>query len=143
MRTPREYRKKTRVTKKVVLPSGLECEIRAVPSMQLMNLTVKAEKEGIDLEQWLREHVNEALNVILPSSVVEPKILPARKAGEETIEPDDALFIDELVMSDLNTLFLEIVKMSGVEEEVLQEYESFPDLKGRSEHSDDGQGIQL
>jgi hypothetical protein len=128
MKTPQEYREKVAKITTIELPSGLECKIRPVPSMVILELTNQAEAEKLSLDEFLQRNFNDSLDAVIPSSVVSPKLLPARKEGEELDE--NALFLDELVIGDLNFLFTEIVKISGISKEDVEKYKSFPEQSG-------------
>jgi len=125
IKTPQEYREKVAKSNKITLPSGLECEIRPVPTIIILELSQMAEKDQIALDKYIVKNFAEALDAVVPSSVVSPTILPARKPGDSTID-ENALFLDELVIGDLNELFLEIVRISGIKKEDIEKYESFP-----------------
>ena len=132
MKTPQEYREKVQLTTTVRLPSGLECQIRPVPTMIILGLTENAAKDKASLQEYLNTHYTEALDEVIPSSVVSPKMLPSRKLdSKETSE--DALFIDELIIGDIKELFVQIVKISGIAAEEIEKYETFPvDPDGKS-----------
>lgn len=136
IKTPQEYREKIMQIRTIILPSGLECTIRPVPTMKILEMTQLAKEERISLDKYLMKNFAEALNTVIPSSVVSPKILPAREAGS-TETDEDALFLDELVIGDLNQLFLEIVKISGVSEKEIAKYEPFPEKRYRDLGSPD------
>ena len=137
IKTPQEYREKISQIKTIVLPSGLECKIRPVPTMKILEMTQDAKMENLALDQYLMKNFTESLNAVIPSSVVSPTLKPAREAGDMNIE-EDALFLDELVLGDLNTLFLEIVKISGIKKEDIEKYQSFPEQREREGNSDSG-----
>jgi len=137
IKTPQEHREKISQIKTIVLPSGLECKIRPVPTMKILEMTQDAKMENLALDQYLMKNFTESLNAVIPSSVVSPTLKPAREAGDMNIE-EDALFLDELVLGDLNTLFLEIVKISGIKKEDIEKYQSFPEQREREGNSDSG-----
>lgn len=138
MKTPQEYREKLLQEKIVTLPSGLECSIRAVPTMVILDLTQKAESDRKGLDEFMTENLAETLDAVIPSSVVSPTIRPARKAGEETID-EDALFLDELVIGDLNVLFLQIMDISGISKEDIEKQLSFRGKRTRKKRSNSSQ----
>ena len=128
IKTPQEYREKVTKQKKIVLPSGLECVIRPVPTMLILELTQVAEKFETTLDKYLLQNFVEALDSVVPSSVVSPTILPSRQPGDTSID-ENALYLDELIIGDLNELFLEIVKLSGIEKEDVERFKSFPEQR--------------
>jgi hypothetical protein len=93
--------------------------------MIILGLTENAAKDKASLQDYLNTHYTEALDEVIPSSVVSPKMLPSRKLGSKEIS-EDALFIDELIIGDIKELFVQIVKISGIAAEEIEEYENFP-----------------
>ena len=138
IKTPQEYRKKISEIKTIELPSGLECKIRPVPTMVILEMTQLAQAEKISLDKYLVDNFTESLNAVIPSSVVSPMLKPAREAGSTEID-ENALFLDELVIGDLNQLFVEIVKISGISEKEIERYDSFPERHDRKVNSDNSE----
>lgn len=136
MKTPREYREKVKQTKTITLPSGLDVEILPVPTLVILGLTTKADAANVELDKYMTQNFTETLNEVIPSSVVYPVILPVRETGQEPT--DDALFLDELTIGDLNYLFTEIVLLSGISEKEIESYQSFPGDRDRDSSGADG-----
>ncbi len=128
IKTPQEYREKIASDiKEIKLPSGLICKIRPVPTLKILELTQKAEDSKQELDQFMRQNFREALNTVVPSSVVSPTMLPAREAGDTSELDENALYLDELIIGDLNEIFLRIVEISGISAKENQEYQKFPE----------------
>ncbi len=136
MKTPQEYREKILENEREIkLPSGLICKIRPVPTLKILELTQKAEDKKQELDVFMRQNFREALNTVVPSSVVSPTILPAREAGDTFEIDEDALYLDELIIGDLNKLFLKVVEISGISAEETEGYQNFPEHGDREVRS--------
>ena len=141
MKTPQEYREKVKQVKTLELPSGFEVVIQAVPTLIILDLVNKADEADIDLDKYMTKHFAEALSLVIPSSVLRPKMLPVRETGQEIAK--DALYVDELHIGDLNFLFAEIVKLSGISEKEIEKHQSFLEQRDRKGGSADGKDIRL
>lgn len=141
MKTPQEYREKVSQSKTITLPSGLECSIRGMPPLTLLQFTAEAQIDSEALEDYMRKNMVEVLQTVLPSSVVSPTLLPPLGVGE--IRRDDVLYLDELTIPDLVALLQGIVDVSGIDKEKLQSFENFPANRRGKGNSPDSKGVQL
>lgn len=141
MKTPQEYRKKTQQHSLITLPSGLECLIQPVPTLILLGMIEEAEENKMELNDYLNANFTETLNKVLPSSVISPKIIPVLKPGDD--HPEDALSVDEIILGDLNKLFAEIIRLSGISKQEVEEYQSFPEKSDRKSSGADSGSIQI
>lgn len=141
MKTPQEYREKVSQNKVIILPSGLECSIRGMPPLKLLQFTAESQVSGDALEEYMRKNMVEVLQEVLPSSVVSPTLLPPLEVGEP--KRDDALYLDELTIPDLIALLQGIVDVSGIDKEKLKGFETFPDQRRGKSDSPDSEGLQI
>lgn len=141
IKTPQEYRKKVTKQKTIVLPSGLECVVQSMPALQLFQFTAESKVSGVELEEYIKKNMAKVLLMVLPSSVVSPKISAPPDGAEKRDE--NILYLDELDALDIVEILNAIVSISGADKEKLDSFEKFPDERHRQGNSPDSQGVQL
>jgi len=118
----REYKKQNR--KKVILPSGLEVEIKKLnlsdyikinflPLTQVLLQSMKGEQvTGVELDDESIIKTLKQYRELIPIAVISPKIVP-KEIGDCG---EDELSVDELTTEDFMALIDEINKFAGLEQ---------------------------